>query len=159
MGGDYYDFLGLGGGRVAFVLADIAGKGISAALLMANLQASLRSLYLIAGEDLPRLLHAANALFVRNTEVTHYATVFYGVYDDVSRKLMYANWGIIRLFCCGRTARWNGWKRQRPSWGCLRHGTAQSPRCSSFKETLWQSIRTELLKPAIEMRKNSEKSV
>ncbi len=93
VGGDYYDFLGLGGGRVAFVLADIAGKGISAALLMANLQASLRSLYPSAGQDLPRLLHAVNALFVRNTEVTHYATVFYGVYDDVSRKLMYANCG------------------------------------------------------------------
>src|SRR5438270_4746895 len=43
--GNSYDFLDLGGGRVAFVLADIAGKGISAALLMANLQASLRSLY------------------------------------------------------------------------------------------------------------------
>jgi len=60
---------------------------------MANLQASLRSLYPLAGQDLPRLLHAVNALFVRNTEVTHYATVFYGVYDDVTRKLIYANCG------------------------------------------------------------------
>ena len=43
VGGDYYDFLDLGEGRVGFVLADVAGKGISAALLMANLQAHLRS--------------------------------------------------------------------------------------------------------------------
>jgi serine phosphatase RsbU (regulator of sigma subunit) len=93
VGGDYYDFLVLGGGRVAFVLADISGKGISAALLMASLQASLRTLYPLVGQDLPRLLQAVNALFVSNTEVTHYATAFYGVYDDVTRKLIYANCG------------------------------------------------------------------
>jgi phosphoserine phosphatase RsbU/P len=93
VGGDYYDFLDLRDGRVAFVLADISGKGISAALLMANLQASLRSLYPLAGQDLPRLLNAVNSLFVSNTEVTHYATAFYGVYNDVTRKLTYANCG------------------------------------------------------------------
>lgn len=93
VGGDYYDFLDLGPGRVGFVLADIAGKGISAALLMANLQASLRSLYPGADRELPRFLHSVNHLFVKNTEVTHYATVFFGVYDDASRKLLYANCG------------------------------------------------------------------
>lgn len=93
VGGDYYDFLDLGPGRVGFVLADIAGKGISAALLMANLQASLRSLYPGADRELPRFLHAVNHLFVKNTEVTHYATVFFGVYDDAGRKLQYANCG------------------------------------------------------------------
>jgi sigma-B regulation protein RsbU (phosphoserine phosphatase) len=93
VGGDYYDFLDLGPGRVGFVLADIAGKGISAALLMANLQASLRSLYPGADRELPRFLHSVNHLFVKNTEVTHYATVFFGVYDDASRKLLYVNCG------------------------------------------------------------------
>lgn len=93
VGGDYYDFLDLGPGRVGFVLADISGKGISAALLMANLQASLRSLYPGADRELPRFLHSVNHLFVQNTEVTHYATVFFGVYDDGSRKLLYANCG------------------------------------------------------------------
>jgi serine phosphatase RsbU (regulator of sigma subunit) len=93
VGGDYYDFLDLGAGRVGFVLADIAGKGISAALLMASLQASLRSSYSVADQDLPRFLRSINLLFVRNTETTHYATVFFGIYDDVSRKLRYANCG------------------------------------------------------------------
>ncbi|MBZ5494129.1 MAG: SpoIIE family protein phosphatase [Acidobacteriia bacterium] len=93
VGGDYYDFLDLGPGRVGFVLADISGKGISAALLMANLQASLRSLYPGADRELPRFLHSVNHLFVQNTEVTHYATVFFGVYDDASRKLLYVNCG------------------------------------------------------------------
>jgi serine phosphatase RsbU (regulator of sigma subunit) len=93
VGGDYYDFLDLGPGRVGFVLADISGKGISAALLMANLQASLRSLYPGADRELPRFLHSVNHLFVQNTEVTHYATVFFGVYDDANRKLLYVNCG------------------------------------------------------------------
>jgi len=93
VGGDYYDFLGLEAGRVVFVLADIAGKGISGALLMANLQASLRSMYSAADKDLPQFLRSVNHLFVRNTETTHYATVFFGVYDDLSRQLRYANCG------------------------------------------------------------------
>ena len=93
VGGDYYDFLDLGSGRVGLVLADIAGKGISGALLMANLQASLRSQYALAGEDLSRLLIAVNRLFYKNTEVNHYATMFFGLYDDSRRKLAYVNCG------------------------------------------------------------------
>ena len=92
---------------VGFVLADIAGKGISAALLMANLQASLRSLYPSPSEELPRLPACCEALFVKNTEITHYATVFFGVYDDVTRKLMYVNCGHNPPLCCGPTSRWN----------------------------------------------------
>ena len=93
VGGDYYDFLDLGSGRVGLVLADIAGKGISGALLMANLQANLRSQYAGAGEDLSRLLVAVNRLFYRNTESNHYATMFFGLYDDSTRKLAYVNCG------------------------------------------------------------------
>jgi len=92
VGGDYYDFLGLDARHVGFVLADVAGKGISGALLMANLQASLRS-YSAADKDLQQFLSSVNHLFVRNTETTHYATVFFGVYDNVTRKLRYANCG------------------------------------------------------------------
>jgi serine phosphatase RsbU (regulator of sigma subunit) len=93
VGGDYYDFLDLGAGCVGFVLADIAGKGISGALLMANLQASLRSTYAMAQRDLPQLLRSVNHLFFKNTESNHYATMFFGVYDDASRTLVYANCG------------------------------------------------------------------
>ncbi|HXW62886.1 MAG TPA: SpoIIE family protein phosphatase [Candidatus Acidoferrales bacterium] len=93
VGGDYYDFLDLGPGRVGIVLADIAGKGISGALLMANLQANLRSQYAIALEDLPRLLKSVNRLFVENTPDDSYATLFFGDYNDATRCLRYANCG------------------------------------------------------------------
>ena len=56
VGGDYYDFLELRPQRLGMVLADIAGKGVAGALLMANLQANLRSQYAMAVKDLPRLL-------------------------------------------------------------------------------------------------------
>src|SRR5271157_2345232 len=93
VGGDYYDFLELRPGRLALVLADIAGKGISGALLMANLQANLRSQYAIALDDLPRLLASVNRLFYENSDDASYATLFFADYDDSSRKLRYANCG------------------------------------------------------------------
>ena len=95
VGGDYYDFLDMGQGVVGFVLADIAGKGISGALLMANLQANLRSQYAVARDDLPRLLQSVNRLFYENTTDESYATMFFGVYNDSSRSLRYANCGHI----------------------------------------------------------------
>lgn len=93
VGGDYYDFLDLGPGRLGMVLADISGKGIAAALLMANLQANLRSQYVVALEDLPRLLRSVNRLFYENTPADRYATLFFGDYDEASGKLRYANCG------------------------------------------------------------------
>ncbi|MFZ0417230.1 MAG: SpoIIE family protein phosphatase [Candidatus Sulfotelmatobacter sp.] len=93
VGGDYYDFLELRPGRLALVLADIAGKGVSGALLMANLQANLRSQYAIAVDDLPRLLASVNRLFYENSGDASYATLFFADYDDSSRKLRYANCG------------------------------------------------------------------
>jgi len=93
VGGDYYDFLDLGPGRLGLVLADIAGKGISGALLMANLQANLRSQYAVALEDLSRLLRSVNQLFFENTAASSYATLFFADYDDASRQLRYANCG------------------------------------------------------------------
>src|SRR6202008_1501153 len=57
VGGDYYDFLDLGGRRLGLVIADIAGKGIGAALLMANFQAALRSQCATAWDQPERFLH------------------------------------------------------------------------------------------------------
>jgi sigma-B regulation protein RsbU (phosphoserine phosphatase) len=93
VGGDYYDFLDLGTGRLGLVLADVAGKGISGALLMANLQANLRSQYAVALDDLPRLLKSVNQLFFENTSESSYATLFFADYDDSSRRLRYVNCG------------------------------------------------------------------
>jgi serine phosphatase RsbU (regulator of sigma subunit) len=93
VGGDYYDFLDLGPGRLGIVLADISGKGISGVLLMANLQANLCTQYAVALEDLPRLLRPVNRLFYENTPDDCYATLFFGDYDDSGRQLRCANSG------------------------------------------------------------------
>jgi sigma-B regulation protein RsbU (phosphoserine phosphatase) len=93
VGGDYYDFLSLASGRMGMVLADIAGKGIAGALLMANLQANLRSQYALALENLPQLLRSVNQLFYENTDDHSYATLFFGDYDGSARRLRYVNCG------------------------------------------------------------------
>jgi len=93
VGGDYYDFLDLGEGRVGFVLADVAGKGISAALLMANLQAHLRSQSAIVSQDFSQTLERVNRMFFESTESNNYATLFIGVYEDETRRLRYINCG------------------------------------------------------------------
>ena len=93
VGGDYYDFLALGEQRLGLVIGDIAGKGIAAALLMASLQANLRSQCAIAMDQPERLLRSVNQLFCDNTADAAYATLFFAEYDDVSRRLRYANCG------------------------------------------------------------------
>jgi len=93
VGGDYYDFLNLGGGRLGLVIGDIAGKGIAAALLMANLQANLRSQCVVALDQPRRLLRAVNQLFRENTPEGSFATLFFAEYDDRERRLRYANCG------------------------------------------------------------------
>jgi serine phosphatase RsbU (regulator of sigma subunit)/catechol 2,3-dioxygenase-like lactoylglutathione lyase family enzyme len=93
VGGDYYDFLSLGPDRLGFVIADVAGKGIAAALLMANLQANLRSQFALALEQPQRLLQKVNRLFCDNTPDGGFATMFFGDYDDSSGFLRYVNCG------------------------------------------------------------------
>lgn len=93
VGGDYYDFLNLGGGRLGLVLGDIAGKGIAGALLMANLQANLRSQCAVALDEPQRLLRSVNQLFFDNTADNAYATLFFAEYDDRTQRLRYINCG------------------------------------------------------------------
>lgn len=93
VGGDYYDFLDLGGGRLGLVIGDIAGKGIAAALLMANLQANMRGQSAQALADSRGYLQAVNRLFCANTVDSAYATLFFAEYDDASQRLRYINCG------------------------------------------------------------------
>lgn len=93
--GDYYDFLDAGGGVLAFVLADVSGKGMAAALLMANLQASFRSQISLALSDPGALLASVNKLFYDSTPAEHYATLFFAQYDDRTRTLRYVNCGHV----------------------------------------------------------------
>ena len=97
IGGDYYDFLDMGPGEVGFVLADVAGKGIAAALLMASLQGSLYSQYSrqhsTGSQDIPQLLASVNRHFYRHTANDRYATLFFGRYSNATRTLHYVNCG------------------------------------------------------------------
>jgi len=104
VGGDYYDFLNLGRERFGLVLGDISGKGIAGALLMANLQANLRSQCTVAWDDPQRLLRTVNELFYDNTADNSYATLFFGEYDDQTQHLRYANCGHL----CGLLLRADG---------------------------------------------------
>ncbi len=93
VGGDYYDFLDLGLGHLALVVGDIAGKGMAAALLMANLQANLRSQSAMATEQPHQFLSSVNRLLFENTETHAYATLFYSEYCAASGRLRWANCG------------------------------------------------------------------
>jgi serine phosphatase RsbU (regulator of sigma subunit) len=93
VGGDYYDFLDLGQDRLGLVIGDIAGKGMPAALMMANLQANLRSQCATAVDQPERFLQIVNRLFFESTTDNAYATFFYSEFDDRGGRLRYANCG------------------------------------------------------------------
>jgi serine phosphatase RsbU (regulator of sigma subunit) len=93
VGGDYFDFLSLGPQRLGLILGDVSGKGIAAALLMANLQACLRSQSALAFEQPEALLRSVNRLFYDNTGDAAYASLFFAEYDDATRRLRYVNCG------------------------------------------------------------------
>lgn len=104
--GDYYDFLQLDPNRMGMALGDICGKGISAALLMANLQATLRSNISIfrreaalspeawnGAGDAARVVESINQQIYQHTSANKFASFFYAVYDESSRGLTYCNAG------------------------------------------------------------------
>jgi serine phosphatase RsbU (regulator of sigma subunit)/predicted enzyme related to lactoylglutathione lyase len=93
VGGDYFDFLNLGPQRLGLIIGDVSGKGIAAALLMANLQASLRSQSALAFDQPEALLRSVNRLFYDNTSDNAFASLLFAEYDDATRRLRYANCG------------------------------------------------------------------
>ena len=93
VGGDYFDFLTLGPERLGLIIGDVSGKGIAAALLMAHLQASLRSQSALAFDQPEALLSSVNRLFYDNTDDHAFASLLFAEYDDATRTLRYANCG------------------------------------------------------------------
>jgi len=91
--GDYYDFLDLAPGKLGLLVADVAGKGISAALLMASMHACIRTHAPVFGERCGEIVTEVNALLYSATDSDRFATLFYGVYDDATRRLTYSNAG------------------------------------------------------------------
>jgi phosphoserine phosphatase RsbU/P len=93
LGGDCYDFTPLGDDRMTFVIGDASGKGLAAALMMANVQSSLRAAALFTQNDLATLLEVVNQLAYASSLADRFATVFYGVFDPAARTLRYVNAG------------------------------------------------------------------
>ena len=93
VGGDYYDFLALPQGSLGIAIGDVSGKGIAAALMMASLQASLRSEATRAPENLAAAVANINRLVYEASASNRYATFFYGQYDPAQGKFDFVNAG------------------------------------------------------------------
>ena len=97
--GDYYDFMAMPGSELAFAIGDVAGKGISAALLMATIQSTMRTQLSATNGDTPmhfstaRLVAQLNRQLFANTTPEKYATFFFAIYDEARNTLTYTNAG------------------------------------------------------------------
>jgi phosphoserine phosphatase RsbU/P len=93
LGGDCYNFIPLKDDCLALVVGDASGKGLAAALMMANVQSALRTAALFTGDDLGALLQVVNHQAYASSSEDRYATLFYGVFDGSTRILRYVNAG------------------------------------------------------------------
>lgn len=92
LGGDYFDFLKLNQDELMWCIADVSGKGIAAALLMANLQASLRACFSMT-QNPKQVIRQLNELIWMNTRGERYVTLFLGLYHAKKKRLSYVNAG------------------------------------------------------------------
>jgi len=93
VGGDFYNFVSLPENRLAVAIGDASGKGFAAALMISNVQSSLRTATLFAGSNIPMALQAVNRQVYGSSLASRYATLFYGVVDEATRTLHYVNAG------------------------------------------------------------------
>lgn len=93
LGGDCYDFLSLSNRRLAVTVGDASGKGLAAALMISNVQSSLRTAILLGITDLAAALRAVNRQVYASSPPDRYATVFCGIFDSGTRTLRYVNAG------------------------------------------------------------------
>ena len=91
LGGDCYDFVPLADKRLAVMIGDASGKGLAAALMISNVQSSLRTAALLTGNDLAAVVAAVNRQVHASSLADRYATLFYGVFDAATRTLRYVN--------------------------------------------------------------------
>ena len=92
IGGDYFDFIEVGPGEFVWCIADVSGKGVSAALLMANLQASLRA-WASVENNMAKVVTKLNDIVSSNTNGERFITLFLGRYNEKTRELQYVNAG------------------------------------------------------------------
>jgi sigma-B regulation protein RsbU (phosphoserine phosphatase) len=93
VGGDYFDYLALPDDHLGLVVADVSGKGVSAALVMASLHGCIRAHASQRGGQFDQAIVMANALLYQSTDAGRYATVFYAIYSSARRELRYINAG------------------------------------------------------------------
>ncbi len=92
VGGDYYDYIPIGYDKVLFCIADVSGKGVPAALMMSNFQASLRTL-VSQSDDLQLIVRELNFQLHYSGNAEIFITFFVGIYDYVQKELQYVNCG------------------------------------------------------------------
>src|SRR6185503_6106103 len=92
IGGDYFDFIRLNKHEILWCIADVSGKGISAALLMANFQASLRA-WAAVEDDLTNIVDRLNQSVAKKTKGERFITLFVAKYNERTRKLNFINAG------------------------------------------------------------------
>jgi sigma-B regulation protein RsbU (phosphoserine phosphatase) len=92
VGGDYFDFIKIDDGRLAITLGDVSGKGLPAALLMSNLQATIRGMSLWGASPM-ECLWRSNKLMFQSTDPHKFATLFYGILDTNNHRLSYSSAG------------------------------------------------------------------
>jgi serine phosphatase RsbU (regulator of sigma subunit) len=124
VGGDDYDFLSFGEQRLTLVIGDVAGKGIAAALQMANLQANLRSQCAVNPDQAVRAFESVNQLFYGNTTEGAYVTLFLLNRTEKISACATPIAGTPPDFCFGATARGNGWTPLEPCSGFSVNGMA-----------------------------------
>ena len=111
VGGDSYDWIDLGGGRLALVVADASGKGTPASLLMASVHAFVHAR---AGTDAPaQMMERLNRFLVARTQANQYVTLFYAELDATERRLAYVNAGHVPPYHVAR----DGTVRRLPGGG------------------------------------------
>lgn len=96
VGGDFFDFLSLPNGELGIAIGDVCGKGLGAALMMANLQATLRALVRHLPDDPAAVIETANGLFHDASLEELYSTLFYATFDPVNRIMKYVNAGHLQ---------------------------------------------------------------
>jgi len=92
VGGDYFDFISVECNKMAFCIGDISGKGMPAALLMSNLQASVRGQTLVKS-NVKDCMEKINSMLFHNTPPEKFSTFFYGILDSENHKIIYSNAG------------------------------------------------------------------
>ena len=131
LGCDCFHFVPLPGRRVGLAVADASGKGLPAALIVANVQSSLRTGALFAPEDPAAVVSAVNRQLHACTPVDRYATLFYGLFDENTRTLHYVNAGHNPAVVIGRDG----------AVACLE---ASAPPVGLFAETAYQAQTVQL---------------